>query len=197
MDICVYGASSNAIDRVYTDGAREFGKALAGAGMGLVFGGGASGVMGAAALGVLEAGGEVTGVAPSFFNVDGILLEGCTSLVITETMRERKQKMEELSGGFAMLPGGIGTLDEFFEILTLKQLGRHTKPIGVLNINGYFDPVLAMLRRAAEENFMKPETMELFYVSDSSRELIDYFKNYVPERGSVHRYKSIGTAEDS
>ena len=77
MDICVYGASSNAIDRFYTDGAREFGKALAGAGMGLVFGGGASGVMGAAALGVLEAGGEVTGVAPSFFNVDGILLEGC------------------------------------------------------------------------------------------------------------------------
>ena len=112
-------------------------------------------------------------------------------------MRERKQKMEELSGGFAMLPGGIGTLDEFFEILTLKQLGRHTKPIGALNINGYFDPVLAMLRRAAEENFMKPETMELFYVSGSSRELIDYFKNYVPEQGSIYRYKSIDTAEDS
>ncbi len=193
MNICVYGASSNALDRVYIYGARKFGAALAGAEMGLVFGGGASGVMGAAASGALEAGGEVTGVAPSFFNVDGILLEGCTRLVITETMRERKQKMEELSDGFAMLPGGIGTLDEFFEILTLKQLGRHGKAIGVLNVNGYFDPMLDMLRRAADERFMKPETMELFYVSESSEELVDYFKSYTVISGDIHRYKSLYT----
>ena len=191
MNICIYGASSNSLDRVYLDGAREFGAALAEANMGLVFGGGASGVMGAAATGALKAGGEVTGIAPAFFNADGVLLDKCTNLVLTETMRERKQKMEEMSDGFVMLPGGIGTLDEFFEILTLKQLGRHGKPIGVLNINGYFDPMMAMLGLGVKERFMKEETLKLFFVSDSSGEIIDYLQNYIEEPGSVEQYKSI------
>ena len=134
-------------------GAHQLGHCLAKAGFGLVFGGGNTGVMGACARGAAQAGGQILGVAPSFFNQEGVLYPSCTTLHLTDTMRQRKEMMEHLSHGFVMAPGGIGTLEEFFEILTLKQLGRHKKPIAVLNIRGYFDALEELLEGAVEEGF--------------------------------------------
>ena len=124
MKICVYGASSNSIDKKYIEAGERLGSLMAARGHTLVFGGGANGLMGAVARGEAEVRGEIIGVAPTFFNVDGILFPDCTDFVYTETMRERKQKMEELSDAFVMTPGGIGTIEEFFEILTLSHLTK-------------------------------------------------------------------------
>ena len=129
MNICVYGAASQQIHTDFLQGAQQLGHCLAKAGFGLVFGGGNTGVMGACARGAAQVGGEILGIAPSFFNQEGVLFPHCTRLHLTDTMRQRKEQMETLSQGFVMAPGGIGTLEEFFEILTLKQLGRHQKPI--------------------------------------------------------------------
>ena len=148
MRICVYGASSMTLDQVYLDDAFLMGKMLAERGIGMVYGAGATGVMGAAARGAASAGGEIVGVSPEFFQADGVLFSGCTQTIFTSTMRERKQKMEDLSDAFFVLPGGPGTFDEFFEIFTLKQLGRHFKPIVILNTNGYYNSLLAFLQYA-------------------------------------------------
>lgn len=154
MNICVYGAASNKIDPLYIEKVEELGRLLAKRGHGLVYGGGANGLMGAVASGVSSVGGEIIGVAPSFFKPDGVLYTACTEFIYTETMRERKQAMEDRSDAFLVTPGGIGTFEEFFEILTLRKLGRHKKPIAVYNLNGYFDPARALLDRAVEEGFM-------------------------------------------
>ena len=139
MNVCLYGASSNEIDKKYIAATEALGEALAKAGHGLVYGAGGCGLMGAAARGMTRCGGHIVGVAPEFLNVDGILYEHCDELVLTETMRQRKQIMEERSDAFLVTPGGIGTYEEFFEIYTLKQLGRHQKPIILYNIDGFFD----------------------------------------------------------
>ena len=133
MVICVYGASSDTIHPDFLKAGEALGSAMARRGHSLVFGGGGHGLMGAVARGVASSGGSITGVAPRFFNVDGVLFDGCTEFVYTDTMRERKAIMEERADAFLMTPGGIGTFEEFFEILTLRQLGRHNKPISVLN----------------------------------------------------------------
>ncbi len=172
MNICVFGGSSNSVGAEYIEAGILFGRVLAEKGHGLVFGGGAGGLMGAAARGAYSAQGKITGVAPSFFNVDGVLFKECTEFVFTETMRQRKQKMEEMSEAFVMLPGGIGTLDEFFEIFTLKQLGRHGKPVGILNTGGYYDGLLAMLDKIVSEGFMLSECRDILAVSDLPEELI-------------------------
>lgn len=117
MNICVYGAASQQIHTDFLQGAHQLGHCLAKAGFGLVFGGGNTGVMGACARGAAQAGGQILGVAPSFFNQEGVLYPSCTTLHLTDTMRQRKEMMEHLSHGFVMAPGGIGTLEEFFEIL--------------------------------------------------------------------------------
>lgn len=148
MKICVFGASSRELAQGYYDAAYELGAQLARRGHELVFGGGTSGLMGAAARGVVSEGGRLTGVAPRFFDEPGILFEGCTDFVFTETMSERKKAMEDMSDAFVTLPGGIGTFEEFFEALTLKQLGRHAKAMAVLNTLGYYDAMEAMLVRA-------------------------------------------------
>ena len=148
MRFCIYGASSDDIDQAYIAAGEALGLAMAEAGHGMVFGGGASGLMGAAARGMTKGGAsEIIGVAPSFFHVDGVLYQGCTQMIYTETMRERKQKMEALSDGFIITPGGIGTMDEFFETLTNRGLGLHHKKIGVLNTKHYYDGIRALLER--------------------------------------------------
>lgn len=180
MNICVYGASSNTVDEVYVKETEELGRKIAERGYGLVFGAGASGMMGAAARGVYEKGGYIIGVAPGFFNVDGILFEHCNEFISTETMRERKQVLEDRSGAFIMTPGGIGTFDEFFEMLTLKQLGRTDKPIVVFNINGYFDSLNDMMEKGIRDNFIQPICRELYKSFDSVDEVLDYIDNYKP-----------------
>ncbi len=191
MRICVYGASSNEIDKMYMKSGEEFGRELALRGHGLVFGGGCRGLMGAAARGAFSEKGEIIGVAPEFFNVDGTLYDKCTELLLTKTMRERKEKMEMLSDAFVMLPGGIGTFDEFFEILTLRQLGIHTKPIGILNTNGFYDDLIRMLNRIADENFMMKTCLELFELSEKPAELLSRLEKRAEEKAEPRIYKKI------
>ena len=179
MNICVYGASSNAIDPKYIEAVEGLGEEMGRRGHGLVFGGGASGAMGAAARGCQRTGAPlILGVAPSFFKVDGVLFEGCTEFIHTETMRERKQILEDRSDAFVIAPGGVGTYDEFFEMLTLKQLGRHNKPMVIFNVDGYYDLMLAMLRQTAKEEFMNESTMELYRVLEAATDVLDYIENY-------------------
>ena len=191
MNYCVYGASSAAIADVYIRAGEHLGSLLARHGHAVVFGGGASGMMGAVARGVEKEGGELIGVAPTFFNVDGVLFENCTRMVPTKTMRERKQILEDLSDGFILTPGGIGSFDEFFEILTLKQLGQHEKPIVIYNIDGYFDAMLAMLEKAMETGFLRKTCAGLYHVTDSAEETLEYLENYVPDGKGIQYFKSV------
>ncbi|MBP9988364.1 MAG: TIGR00730 family Rossman fold protein [Ruminococcus sp.] len=191
MNICVYGASSKTIDNSYIQAGIKLGKIMADNGLGLVFGGGATGLMGAVARGMYENNGKIIGVAPKFFNVDGVLFENCTEFIYSENMRERKQTMEEISDAFIVTPGGIGTLDEFFEILTLKQLGRHNKPIALYNTNNYYDNISNLMNNSIKENFMSEQCKELFFISDNPSEIIDYIKNYKAEYLSIQKYKDI------
>ncbi len=193
MNICLYGASSNTIDEKYIKLTEEFGEKLAERGHTLVYGAGAGGLMGAAARGVHKAEGKIIGVAPSFFNVDGILFEHCSEMIYTETMRERKAIMEQKADAFVMVPGGIGTFDEFFEILTLKQLGRHNKPIAIFNQEGYYDGITVLLENAIKEGFMTEKNRELLGVFEEAEELLSYFENYKSEDVSkLSELKGIG-----
>lgn len=191
MNICLYGASSNEINPSYIRQTELLGKQLARRGHSLIFGGGGEGLMGAAARGVFSAGGKITGVAPSFFNVDGRLYKNCTELIYTETMRERKEIMETKADGFIVTPGGPGTFDEFFEILTLRQLGRHTKPIAVFNICGYYDSLAALLKNAAEQKFMTDKALSLCFFSSDCGKLIDYIEEYKSDPSDIGSFKYI------
>lgn len=177
-NICVYGSSSAAIEQAFLDGAYHLGGLIAEEGYGLVFGAGDMGIMGAAARGAHSKGGSVTGVLPSFMNVDGIPYTRCDKLILTETMRERKQAMEDLSDAFITAPGGIGTFEEFFEILTLKQLRRHQKAIVLLNTNGYYDSLQAMMEKSVEKSFAKGPTLELYKLAQTPEEALEYIENY-------------------
>ena len=177
MNICVYGAASDQIADIYKKAGEALGEEMARRGHRLIFGGGASGMMGASARGVSKGGGHIISVAPSFFDIDGVLFPECDEYIFTDTMRERKQKLEDLSDGFVVTPGGIGTFDEFFEILTLRQLNRHKKPIAILNTEGYYGFMLAMMRNAADQHFMTPLNFDLFFVSDRIEEVLDYLEN--------------------
>ncbi len=192
MNICVYGASSNVIDEKYIKAGEELGRLMAKEGHTLVFGGGAAGLMGAVARGAKEGGGKIIGVAPSFFNVDGILFDGCDEFIYTETMRERKAKMEKLSDAFLMTAGGIGTFEEFFEILTLRQLGRHSKPIAILNTDGYFDSLLALLDRAIDEKFMTEANRKIFAMETTPEKALALLTSGEIFAGDISEFKSIG-----
>lgn len=176
MTVCVYGAASNSIDKKYLDDGEELGRKLACNNHSVVFGGGAAGLMGAVARGIKECGGKITGIIPSFFNVDGILFDGCDEQVFTETMRIRKQTMEEMADAFIITPGGVGTFDEFFEILTLRSLNRHNKPIAILNTLGYYDGLLSFIRDGIAKGFISQSVSELFFVSDSAGEITEYIE---------------------
>ena len=177
MNICVYGAASDEIADVFKNAGETLGEKLAHRGHNLIFGGGASGMMGAVARGADRGGGHIVSIAPSFFDIDGILYPQCSEYIFTETMRERKKLLEDRSDGFIISPGGIGTFDEFFEILTLRQLGRHAKPMAILNTDGYYDDLLAMMRHTADLNFMDSRNFELFYVSSDVDAVLDYLEN--------------------
>lgn len=191
MNICVYGASSDLIDKIYINEIEKLGEEIAKRGHGLVFGGGAQGVMGAAARGVKRLNGYVIGVSPGFFNIDGVLFKECDELIYTETMRERKKLLEDNSDAFIIAPGGIGTFDEFYEIFTLKQLARHNKPIIIYNANGFYDDMLKFLENAEREGFIRPKTLELYKVMTDPKDTIDYIENYVPEEINIVETKGV------
>ena len=177
MNICVYGASSNDISNAYIKAGEQLGELMAQRGHTLVFGGGANGMMGAVARGAYAFGGRIIGVAPEFFNVDGELFDGCHEMIGTATMRERKRVMEELADAFVVTPGGIGTFDEFFEILTLKNLGLHNKPVVLLNTLGYFDSMISMLENAAAEGFASGRIMTMFEVKHDPQAVLECLDN--------------------
>lgn len=178
MNICVYGASSNDIAKVHFDETYALGKMMAERGHTLVYGAGNHGVMGSVARGVRDNDGKIIGISPRFFNYDDILYRECTELIFTDTMRERKELMENKSDAFVMAPGGIGTFEEFFEILTLKQLNKHSKPIVVLNIDGYYNPMLEMLEHCVEKGFMRADCMDIFEVLDNNDDVFKYLEEY-------------------
>lgn len=191
MNICVYGASSNDIDKSFIKAAENLGKKMAERSHALIYGAGGGGVMGGTARGVKSGGGKVIGIVPSFFNVDGMLYDKCDELIKTATMRERKKLMEEKSDAFIMAPGGIGTFDEFFEMLTLKQLSRHTKAIVIFNVNGYFDNLITFIEHAISENFIKPKCRELYSVFSDIDSMLDYIEGYVEKDLNILNFKNI------
>jgi len=178
MRICVYGAASPTIDSVFIEKVEELGKEMVKRGHSLVFGGGGNGLMGAAARGVREVGGHILGVIPKFFEDEDIekVCDICDKLIETETMRERKQIMEDNADAFIVTPGGIGTYEEFFEILTLKQLCRHNKPIAIYNVNNYYNELVTVMEQAVKKNFIRQNCMELFFVTDDLNELFAYLE---------------------
>ncbi len=178
MKICVYASSVDEIRPVYMEETEKLGRALAGKNYEIVYGGGARGLMGAIARGVKSAEGEITGIAPSFFDVDGELFEDCDQMIMTETMRERKKLLRQKSDAFLILPGGIGTFDEFFETLVLKAFDKQPKPIIFYNINGYFNKLKEMMEYGIEENFISPRVAKLYHMFDSAEELLIYLEVY-------------------
>ena len=176
MKICLYGASSPDIDQSYIAAVEELGSKMAERGHSMVYGGGANGLMGAAARGRSAFGGRITGVAPEFFKHPGILYENCDEFLFTDTMAERKQIMEDMADAFLVVPGGIGTYEEFFQVLTLKQLNRLNKPIGLFNVNGYFDPISELLEKTAREGFMRSACLTICGVFDDSEKLLTYLE---------------------
>lgn len=173
QSVCVYSASSTKIADCYFQAARELGELLGHHGIRLVNGAGNLGLMRACADACLEARGQVTGVIPRFMVEQGWQHPGLTELIETEDMHTRKQTMARLSDGVIALPGGCGTLEELLEIITWKQLGLYLNPIVVLNTNGFYDPLLKMLDRAAEEHFMRPAHLDIWKVASTPTEAID------------------------
>jgi uncharacterized protein (TIGR00730 family) len=178
--LCVFCGSSAGSRDVYRDSARRLGELLAAAGLGLVYGGGHVGLMGVLADAVLRGGGEVVGVIPQALVDRELAQQNLTRLEVVDTMHQRKARMADLADGFAALPGGFGTGDELFEILTWAQLGLHAKPVGLLNVAGFFDPLGHWLDRAVAEGFLKPAHRRLLLEADSPEELLDLLRRYRP-----------------
>lgn len=181
--ICVYCGSSDKIHPDYLEAARNMGIAIAQRGLKLVYGAGCTGLMGAVANGALQAGGEVTGVIPSYFNTHQLAHQALTHLEVVDTIHQRKARLAELADAFIALPGGFGTLDEFFEILTWAQIGLHIKPVGLLNTRHYYDPLLAFIEQAHLEGFIYDEHRALLLCAERSDELLDALAGYRPPSG--------------
>lgn len=179
MEICVFGAASKTIDEKYIIAVEELGEYLAKRGHNLVFGSGSTGAMGAAARGFRKGGGKTHGVVPTFFkeNLNDFVDWNCDKMTYTETMRERKAVMEDEADCFIITPGGSGTFEEFFEVLTLKQLGRHRKPIAIFNVDGYYDAMNDMIEKSIETEFIKPNCRSLYRFVTDFDELCEYIEN--------------------
>lgn len=191
MRICVYGAASPTIDPEYIRQVEIMGSMMAQRGHSLVFGAGGNGLMGAAARGFRAGGGKIVGVIPRFFAAEDIeaVYDGCDELIETDTMRERKQAMEDNADAFVVVPGGIGTFEEFFEILTAKQLCRHNKPIAIYNLLGYYNELNQVMLSAMEKNFIRDDCRELFALSDDVDALLDYIEG-------PHRQRTVKELKD-
>lgn len=178
--ICVFSSSSDGVAPHYVELAEAFGALLAQRGMGLVYGGGRVGLMGALARAVHAHGGKVVGVIPDFLRTKEVAYEEADELIVTHDLRERKAIMESRSDAFVALPGGLGTLEEILEILTLKQLATHAKPVVFVNTRGFFDPLLALFEQLYREQFTKPEYRSHYHVAAAAHEALDHIENYEP-----------------
>lgn len=178
--VCLFCGSKPGVREEYAAAARTFGRTLAEQGITLVYGAGNIGLMGLAADAALAAGGKVIGVIPEFLKTKEIAHLGLSELHITETMHQRKAMMAELADGFVALPGGFGTFDELFEILTWAQLSVHSKPVGLLDVAGFYQPLLALARHAVAEGFVPASNMELFCHAPEVEPLLTAMRNYQP-----------------
>lgn len=180
-NICVFSASSEAVDPAYFALAEELGAALAARGHVLVYGGTNIGLMGAMARAAQQHGGKVVGVIPAFIANRGFAYEMADELIITNDMRQRKATMEARSDAFLALPGGFGTLEEVLEVITLKQLQQHVKPVVFLNRNGYFDPLTVVFEHMYEHGFAKPVYRLMYHFAGDIAPALDYLEQYRPE----------------
>ncbi|HEY4335586.1 MAG TPA: TIGR00730 family Rossman fold protein [Puia sp.] len=178
--IVVFCGSSSGTDPVFEEQAYKTGQVLAQQGIGLVYGGAKVGLMGAVADGALAHGGEVIGVLPRFLSGREIGHAGLTDLIVVDTMHERKTKMAELSDGVITLPGGFGTMEEVFEMVTWGQLGLHRKPVGVLNVAGFYDDLSELLEKMVSRGFLKDENRRMLLFSATIEELLDKMRSYQP-----------------
>jgi uncharacterized protein (TIGR00730 family) len=189
--VCVYCGSSDKVISPYLEAAWEMGAAIARRGLQLVYGAGSTGLMGAVADGALDEGGEVIGVIPEMFNTPQLAHKKLTSFEVVPDMHTRKARIADISDAFVALPGGFGTLEEIFEILTWAQVGLHTKPVGFLNTSGFYDPLLVFLDRVEQEGFMYSEHNSLYSCSSEPDALLDLMSSYRPPQGLerwVERY---------
>ena len=191
QNVCVYSASSTKIAPVYFAVAEELGHLLASKGINLINGAGSIGLMAAASNAALASGGTVTGVIPHFMVEQGWHHTGLTKLIETKTMHERKRLMADMSDGIIALPGGCGTLEELLEIITWKQLGLYLKPVVVLNVDGYFNPLLEMLQKAIDENFMRPEHGNIWVVANTPEEAVQLLYDTPAWEKEIRKFAAI------
>ncbi|WP_101690387.1 TIGR00730 family Rossman fold protein [Dysgonomonas massiliensis] len=177
--VTVFCGSAEGKEKIYREQAFELGKALVRHDYGLVYGGAHVGLMGAVADGVLDAGGDVIGVIPRFLEKKELAHSGVKTNYLVETMHERKAKMDELSHAVIALPGGFGTMDELFEMLTWGQLALHRKPIGLLNTENYYDPLMAFVDQMIEKRFVKAEYRDMMLVDNNIEQLLNKMEHYV------------------
>jgi hypothetical protein len=177
-NICIFTGSRHGSSPAYAEAARQLGGALVARGYGLVYGGGNVGLMTVIADTVLALGGHVTGVIPDSLVSKEVAHLGVSDLRVVGSMHERKAEMAELSDGFIAMPGGIGTMEEFFEVLSWAQLGLHEKPCGLLNVGRYYDPLIKFLDHAVAEDFVKPKHRALLIVESEAGKLLDRFEQY-------------------
>jgi uncharacterized protein (TIGR00730 family) len=182
--VCVYCGSSPGLLLEYAEAARRCGQVLANRRLTVVYGGGNVGLMNALADGALAAGGEVIGVIPRHLVARELAHRGLTSLITVNSMHERKGKMAELADAFIALPGGVGTLEEVLEIFTWLQLGLHRKPVGLLNVSGFYDPLLNTLVQMQAQRFLKPEHFKMLQVAAEIEPLLDRLANFIPSPSS-------------
>ena len=187
-NILIYCGSSAGHNEIYKNTATHVGKTLANQGLNLVYGGGSVGLMGTVADAILANGGEAIGVIPSFMELWEVQHKGLTECIVTQTMHTRKQIMAEKSDAVIALPGGWGTLDELFEILTWRQLGLHKMPVGILNTNGFYDPMIVMLERMVSEGFVKEANLKMLIVDDNIESLLEKLRNDVSEGELVGKW---------
>lgn len=186
--VCVFCGSSDNVHPFYLSAARKMGMTLAGNGLRLVFGGGKTGLMGTLADGALGSGGEVIGVIIPSMNTPALAHTGVTRMDVTSTIHERKARMHELADCYIALPGGFGTLDELFEALTWGQIGEHRKAVGLLNVRGYFDPLLVMLDKASREGFIYPEHRQCLLCESDPPVLLEAMKKHRHPDEAVRRW---------
>jgi len=182
-NITVYAGSADHLKQVYLDAAWLLGETLAKQGRTLVFGAGKTGLMGAVADGALAAGGKTVGVINDGLNLPHLAHAGLSELEILPDIHTRQARMTQLADGIIALPGGFGTFAELFEALTWAQIGLHNKPVGLLNVAGYFDPLVTMIEKAIEENYIYPEHWGLFYVTDDPASLLALLDGFTPSNG--------------
>lgn len=178
--VAVFCGSSSGSDNIFREQAVALGQTLARQEIQLIYGGADVGLMGAIADATLDAGGKVTGVLPRFLRSKEIAHKKLTELILVETMHERKMKMDELCDGVIVLPGGYGTLEEFFEMITWAQLGLHKKPVAVLNINGFYDDLIRLVQIMVDKGFLKKANQDMLLISSSIDDLLQKMKNYQP-----------------